>query len=213
MTNGGEHLADLEVLPPEFFARNALAVARDLLGCLLISRGEEGVVGGVITDTEAYAGVLDRACHAHAFHRSARNQSMYALPGTAYVYLVYGLHNCFNVSCLAEDRPHAVLVRGLWPRWGLGIMGRRRGISPLTGGAINPSLCDGPGKLCQALGVERTHDGIFLPDGNDGLLLLPGVKRGRYEALPRVGIESSGEFASVPWRFVATRPNARRARG
>ncbi|MFO7941334.1 MAG: DNA-3-methyladenine glycosylase [Bacillota bacterium] len=209
MSDAGEHLDDLEVLPPRFFARNALAVARDLLGCRLVSRIGKERVGGVITETEAYAGVLDRACHAHAFHRSARNESMYARPGTAYVYLIYGLHNCLNVSCLALDRPHAVLIRAISPRWGVETMARRRGMPSVIRGEVNPSLCDGPGKLCQALGVDREADGLFLPGADGGLFLARSATSGDYVASPRVGIESSGEFAALPWRFVATESHYR----
>ncbi len=203
MTGGGER-RDTVALSPSFFSRSALSVARELLGCEVVSLFGGGLTSGIITETEAYAGVLDRACHAFAWHRTPRVESMYAAPGTAYVYLVYGLHNCLNVSCATEGNPHAVLIRGLRPLRGVDEMARRRGLGTraIGGEFPNPRLADGPGKLSVALGVDRSADGIDLTDSAGPLFIAPGGGSPSYRSSSRVGIDYSGEFARFRWRFL-----------
>src|SRR5215831_4361968 len=128
-------------VPRSFYTRaDVLAVARDLLGMLLVAPTRSGRrVSGVIVETEAYRGPQDRASHAYGGRRTARTRTMYAIGGTAYVYFVYGMYYQFNVITNAVEVPHAVLVRALEPVEGVGLMRRRRGTP-------HERLTDGPGK-------------------------------------------------------------------
>lgn len=145
-------------VPREFYTRaGVLAVARDLLGQRLVVPAANGTrVAGIIVETEAYRGPADRASHAYGGRRTRRTETMYRMGGTAYVYFVYGMHHQFNVVTNAEDIPHAVLVRALEPVEGLELMRRRRRA------ASDRELTNGPGKLCQALGIDRALDAADL---------------------------------------------------
>lgn len=132
-------------LPREFYDRPAPEVARDLLGRLLLADSDEGIVGGLIVETEAYLAVGDPGCHA-ARSCTPRNQAMFGPPGQAYVYRIHRCV-CLNVVTGPEGVPEAVLIRALQPLYGLDAMHRRRGQQ------AERQLCSGPGKLCQALAV------------------------------------------------------------
>jgi len=212
LTDRGEGGVDARILPPSFYARRAVTVARDLLGCLLISRVEGELTGGIIVETEAYAGATDGASHAFRYHRSPRVESMYGDPGTAYVYLIYGIHNCLNAVCLRRGEPHAVLIRAILPGVGIPVMRRRRGAAKGRGESFR-GLADGPGKLCRALGIDRSLDGAPLTDPRGTLRVLRGIGLPGYKRRRRVGIESRGGFAALPWRFVADEPPPRTFRG
>ena len=144
----------------DFFARPALQLARKLLGCTLVRVLDDGRrLAGVIVETEAYVGVRDAACHSFKGRRTPRNESMYAPPGTCYVYFTYGMHHCVNVVCARRDDPQAVLIRAIEPVEGVDLIRRRRG------GRVPASCCDGPGKLCQAMAIDRSLDGLDLAAG------------------------------------------------
>lgn len=178
-------------LDKQFFNRPTLTVARDLLGKVLVHRTAEGSGAGVISETEAYL-QGDPACHATR-GKTKRNAAMFGPPGHAYIYLIYGLHYCFNTVTMPEGVGEAVLIRSLEPVEGIALMARRRGTSDKR------QLCSGPGKLCQALGITERENGLAL-DG-DKLLLLPGNKPEQITAASRVGI-SQGE--QLPYRFFIT---------
>jgi DNA-3-methyladenine glycosylase len=172
------------------FSRGADVVAPALIGWRVVRVIAPGVrlVGRVI-ETEAYLGTVDRASHAWRGHRSARNESMYAEPGVAYVYFTYGMHSMLNVSCLAASEPHAVLVRALEPVEGVDVMRQNRPGQPDT------NLCAGPGKLTRAFAITRALDGVDLLDADSELRLEPpeaGEPRRRIIATPRIGIEYAG---------------------
>ncbi|HEV3468766.1 MAG TPA: DNA-3-methyladenine glycosylase [Pyrinomonadaceae bacterium] len=139
----------------DFYTRaDTLLVARELLGKLLVVPAPGGGrVSGRVVETEAYLGEGDRASHAYGGRRTPRTETMYAAGGTAYVYFVYGMHHQLNVVTGAEGSPHAVLVRALEPSEGVDLMRLRRP------GREDRALTSGPGKLCQALGIDRTFDG------------------------------------------------------
>jgi DNA-3-methyladenine glycosylase len=185
-------------LPREFYTRpDVLAVARDLLGQVLVVRTRDGRrVSGTIVETEAYRGPEDRASHAYGGRRTRRTETMYARGGTAYVYFVYGMHHQFNVVTNVEDVPHAILVRAVEPHEGISLMRRRRGPRP------DRDLASGPGKLCQALGIDLRHDGADLlgdrvwVEAGEGTFARADVIAG-----PRVGIDYAGAWARRPWRF------------
>ena len=140
----------------------APVLARRLLGCVLGTRDGRGrVTAGRIVETEAYLPRGDPACHSH-HGPTRRNGSMFAAAGTAYVYLIYGMHHCLNVVSGVEGDGEAVLVRALEPLEGLDLMARRRGVETPR------RLCDGPAKLVEALGVRREDDGSELGTGDAG---------------------------------------------
>lgn len=190
----------LRRVPPELVDAEAEVVARGLLGTLLVrdEAGERRI--GRIVETEAYGGPDDRASHARA-GRTPRTAIMFGPPGRAYVYLVYGMHHCLNVVCAAEGQAAAVLIRAIEPVAGLDAMRRARGRPH----EATMRLGAGPARTCQALSVDRRHDGLdLLHDerlwlASDGTEPLPD---GQVLAGPRVGVDYAGAaWAGRPWRF------------
>jgi len=175
------------VVRREFFARSVHEVAPDLLGSSVLVNG----VGGPIVEVEAYESAIDPA--AHGFRgRTPRNASMFGPPGHAYVYRSYGIHWCLNFVCEEEGSAAAVLVRALEPAHGIEKMRERRGL-------VEPRLlCSGPGRLCQALGITREHDGLPL----DAPPFELRAATAAVEVLtgPRIGISVA---ADLPWRYAA----------
>jgi DNA-3-methyladenine glycosylase len=171
-----------------FYDRDPRQVAVDLLGCTLVYETAEGVASGVIVETEAYR-PEDPACHAYK-GLTMRNRTIFGRPGLAYVYLSYGLHKLLNAICEGEGVGSAVLIRALRPLQGLELMSRRR--------KKNTHLCDGPGRLTQALGIELDQDGANLTDGS--LYILWGdAPKSQIVATTRIGISRGTE---LPWRYL-----------
>jgi DNA-3-methyladenine glycosylase len=170
-------------LPRTFFARDAVTVARDLLGMELVVRRPEGLRVGRIVETEAYQGPDDLAAHSARGRRTARTEIMYGPAGHAYVYLIYGMWNCLNVVAATRGVPHAVLLRALEPV---------QGIAAPTWG---------PGLLCRALGIDRTDNGKDLR-GRELWIRAPRVPHPlRLGTSPRIGVDYAGSWAKRPWRF------------
>jgi DNA-3-methyladenine glycosylase len=169
-----------------------LVVARDCIGKILVRRTSEGLAGGRIVECEAYRGPADRAAHSSR-GRTKRTEAMFGPPGRAYVYMLYGLSWAFNIVVAKEGEPHAVLVRALEPTIGLSLMSARR-----QKPAESRLLTNGPGKLCQALGITRDDYGRDL--AGDELFLLEGP-RGPISRSPRINVDYAGEWAARPWRF------------
>jgi DNA-3-methyladenine glycosylase len=187
-----------KMLPREFYTRkNVLMIARQLLGKLLVVPTSDGTrVSGVIVETEAYRGPEDRASHAYGGRRTARTETMYRIGGTAYVYFVYGMYHQFNVVTNLEDIPHAVLIRALEPIEGIEVIRQRRRTKP------DSHLTNGPGKLCIALGIDRTLDRADLL--GDRVWIEEADRRIPPSAIavgPRVGIDYAEEWVEKPWRF------------
>jgi DNA-3-methyladenine glycosylase len=185
-------------LPLTFYSqRTALALARDLLGCVLVVPTSDGArVSGMIVETEAYTGIRDKASHAFGDRRTARTEAMYHRGGVAYVYFVYGMYFQFNVVAQAAEIPEAVLVRALEPIDGLDLMHERRKTTNAR------QLTSGPGKLCQALGIDRTFDRESLRSTR--IWIEPATKPPHPRQIargPRVGIAYAEEYAAKPWRF------------
>jgi DNA-3-methyladenine glycosylase len=161
---------------------------------------KDGVAaGGLIVETEAYAGREDAACHAYGRKGPSgkhRTDVMFGPGGYAYVYLIYGMYNCFNVVANVEGEPEAVLVRALEPREGISLMEKRRKVQAVK------KLCDGPGKLCVSLGITRECNGADLC--GDVLFITEGesIPEERILATPRIHIDYAGEAARLPYRFV-----------
>lgn len=182
------------ILPLEFYERDTLTVAKELLGCTVVSRAGGRETRGVIVETEAYCGGDDPAAHSYR-GRSERVRALYEGKGLAYIYLIYGMYWCLNFSSGAGARPDCVLIRALEPVGGLDTMSRRRG------GQAHKNLCSGPGKLCMALGIDKTLYGTRLYDPASPLTVEAGKTVSEPELSPRVGVDYAGEAKTWPWRF------------
>lgn len=187
-------------LTRRWYATDAETLAIKLLGCTLVRVLDDATrLSGRIVETEAYIGAEDRASHAFGGRRTPRNESMYAVPGTAYVYFTYGMHHCFNVVCGKRDEPVAVLIRALEPIEGLAHMRTHRGENIRDEG-----LCSGPARLCQALRIHRSLDrvdltrssSLFLEAGDADAASIAEVGRG-----PRIGLGEVGRWRNAPLRW------------
>jgi DNA-3-methyladenine glycosylase len=186
-----------KILPRSFYQRSPELVAPDLLGKILVHHRPGELLKGLILEVEAYLGLTDPASHA-SIGKTAKNAVLFGPPGIAYVYLIYGLHYCLNVSCLPDGEPGGVLFRALMPLEGVKTMARLRGL------AINArpqELMGGPGRLCEALGISRdTINGTDLTKTNSRLQILDdGARPHNIRVTPRVGITKA---ADRPLRFV-----------
>jgi DNA-3-methyladenine glycosylase len=185
-------------LTAAFYDRPAVVtIARQLLGKILVTEFNRKRTSGRIVEVEAYNGVVDRASHAWSGRRTKRTEVMFGHGGTAYVYLIYGIHHLFNVVTNGKDVPHAVLIRALEPIDGIPVMLKRAG-KPL----LDHTLTRGPGNLSRALGLLTTHTGKSLLSGeiwigDDGYR----PKRSEIVATPRIGVDYAGEDAALPYRF------------
>ena len=186
-------------LPPAFYDRATELVARDLLGMILECDSPEGVTSGRIVETEAYLGEEDLACHASA-GRTSRTEPLYGPPGTAYVYFIYGMYWCFNAVTRRAGEPSAVLVRALEPVTGIELMRARRG------GRIrrDVDLTNGPGKLCQALGIDGQHNRLPLQAPPLMVRHSDPVPRESVTITPRIGISRSADWP-LRW-FISDNP-------
>jgi DNA-3-methyladenine glycosylase len=182
-------------LPRAFYDRDTLQVARELLGQRLVRVLDGQRLSGRIVETEAYIGTDDRACHASR-GRTPRTEVMFGAPGHAYVYLIYGMHHCLNVVTERREFPAAVLIRALEPVEGLSVMRGRR-----------PTRCDreltsGPGKLCQALHIDRRLNGADLCGADLFIEAAPRLAEALVLTTPRIGIAYAGDSRELPWRFL-----------
>jgi DNA-3-methyladenine glycosylase len=193
------------ILSRDFYQRTTEDVALDLLGKMLVRWDSAGIMRVRVTEVEAYLGVEDPACHTFQGRRTARTETMWGEAGFAYVYLIYGIHHCLNVVTVGPGVPQAVLVRGGVVEEGLDLVRQRRGKR-----VADRALTDGPGKLCQALGVTLADDGLDLTRSGSGLTICDDGVRihpARVRRLARVGVEYAGEAAAWPLRFVAESPS------
>ena len=179
-------------LPPEFYARDTVDVARALLGCVLETAINDEVTSGRITEVEAYVGPDDPAAHGYGNRRTPRNAAMFGPPGLSYVYFIYGMHWCFNAVTERDGYPAAVLIRSLEPVSGLVSMTRRRGTED------ERVLCSGPARLCQALGIDRESNACSLTDGPVRILRGANVRSESIGSGPRIGVRRAADW---PLRF------------
>jgi DNA-3-methyladenine glycosylase len=195
-------ITNAKLLPRSFFNRDPRLVARELLGKLIVRRKGRTLLAGRIVETEAYLGADDLAAHAAA-GRTARNAVLFGPPGHAYVYFIYGVHYCLNISCLPEGDAGCVLIRALEPLEGLEEMAAARGLSDLNLSSTRNlrKLSSGPGRLCQALGVTRPRDNDkdMLSSRSDLQVEHDGFQAGKIVVRKRVGIMKSAE---LPLRYV-----------
>lgn len=184
-------------LPRDFYSRDAVRLAKALLGQILVHETREGTVAGRIVETEAYRGPTDRAAHTFGGRRTPRNEVMWGREGHAYVYFVYGMHFCLNAVAAGVGIPEAVLLRAIEPLEGIDLARARRGRA-----VPDALLLSGPANLCRALGVDRARNGADLTFGDlvirEGERVPPRLVR----ATPRIGVAYAGDDALRPWRFV-----------
>ena len=176
--------------------KDTLGIAKELIGCTLVSAGSDGAAAGRIVETEAYLGKADSAAHSARGRADGRTEVLYRQGGYAYVYLIYGMYFCFNISTGPKGVPECVLIRALEPLEGVGLMRARRGREKLS------DFCSGPGKLCRAMGISREQYGEDLT--GDRLFILPRRPDDVPEiaVTPRINIEYAAEHKAMPWRFV-----------
>jgi len=179
-------------LGTQFFARDTVRVARDLLGCVLESAIDGAIVAGRIVEVEAYVGSHDPADHGYGNRQTPRNRSLFGPPGTIYVFRSYGVHWCGNAVTDRAGVPTAVLIRALEPVRGLDVMAERRGVADAR------LACSGPGRLCQALGITGAHDGLSLVGGPLRVLRRKDGTKRRILVGPRIGISHAKDW---PLRF------------
>jgi len=188
-------------LNQEFYIRASVTqIAQELLGKYIFTFIDNKPTAGIITETEAYAGVIDRASHAFNNRRTARTEVMYAQGGVAYVYLCYGVHHLFNIVTSQKDVPHAVLLRGIYPVSGIEIMEKRVGKK-----FKDNSFSDGPGKASRTLGINVIHTGenltgkkIWIEDRDIQ------INTQDYTQGPRIGVIYAGKDALLPYRYLLT---------
>lgn len=200
-------------LSREFYLGDTVEIAQALLGKYLVRWLDGEMLAGRITETEAYVGRCDKACHAYNYRRTTRTETLFASPGTAYIYLIYGMYHCLNFVTEPEEEPCAVLIRGgqarggqellAWNRYGKGM----DQLSPYQ----RKHFLDGPGKLCQALALTRAEnrcslleDTLFVCDRLEDIgLVTPPEDLFPFSitAGPRVGIDYAEEAVDFPWRY------------
>lgn len=188
-------------LAASFYRRDTETVARELLGRWLVRRvGGERLVLRLV-ETEAYLGAPDAASHAAGGHRSERVESLYLPGGHAYVYLIYGIHHCLNAVTGVEDVGSAVLIRAGEPVEGEAAMVRHRCLHTRDRPVRPGDVAGGPGKLCQALAIDRELDGTRLWEGELTVVEGEPVEPGAVAAGSRIGVDYAGEAAGWPLRF------------
>lgn len=188
----------MKKVPLSFYQRkDVVKIAKELLGKIVVTNFEGKVTSGRIVETEAYAGIIDKASHSFAGRRTARNEHMYSAAGTAYIYICYGMHQMLNVVTNDKEIPDAILIRAVEPIEGIEIMLQRTGKAK-----ADKTLTRGPGNVGKALGIFKHHSGLYLLD--EEIFLLDDHKKIPEENIgnsKRIGVESAGADALLPYRF------------
>ena len=186
---------NLKPLVRDFYLRDANQVAPELLGKLLVHRSAAGVTAGMIVEVESYIGLFDKGAHSYANKRTERTEIQFGPGGFAYIYAIYGMHYCFNVVTNRAEIPEVVLIRALEPVDGLELMHERRH----TENDID--LCNGPGKLCQAMGITKAQYGRDLCGGELFLAPLRHIDKSQIMVSPRINIDYAEECKDYLWRY------------
>lgn len=179
----------------EFYTRNGVDVAKDLLGKIIVHETPEGIVKGKIVEVEAYLGEQDKAAHSYKSKKEGRTNIQYEDGGYAYIYMIYGMYYCMNVVANKKGVPEAILIRGIEPIEGIDLMKKRRGMDNIK------NLCNGPGKLCIAFDINKNHYGIDLL-GDELYIEEPKVKEDiEIIASKRINIDYAEEAVDYLYRF------------
>ena len=189
----------MKKLPQVFYQRaDVMKISRELLGIRLCTNFNGKLTSGIISETEAYAGVTDRASHAFGGKRTKRTEIMFAEGGRAYVYLCYGIHHLFNIVTNKKGIPHAILIRGIIPENGIETMMKRRNMA-----VGKKNFSSGPGTVSQALGIHFKHSGEELSSNKIWLeetgIIVPEKE---IQVGPRIGVDYAGKDAKLPYRFL-----------
>ncbi len=184
-------------LPRNFYTRNVLTVAKELIGKILVKKEKNDILSGRIVEVEAYDGNIDEAAHTF-IGKTKRNEVMFKEGGYLYVYFTYGTHFCCNVVTGKKDHGTAVLIRAVEPISGIDKMIKRRFARKLKSENEIFNLTSGPGKLCKAFAINREHSGLDLTDDVIYLLDAPKLKLNKIGISKRIGISKS---VDLPWRF------------
>ncbi|MCF8298518.1 MAG: DNA-3-methyladenine glycosylase [Saprospiraceae bacterium] len=188
-------------LPKSFYLRNdVVLIAKQLLGKYLFTHLDGMLCGGIITETEAYEGITDKASHAYGGRRTKGTEIMFAEGGLAYVYLIYGIHSLFNVVTNVEGEPHAVLIRAIKPEYGVDEMLKRA-----VKVKVDKNFANGPGKVSKILGIHYSQSGMSL--SSDKIWIEDrGLKvfEKDIKISKRIGIDYAEEDAFLPYRFELT---------
>lgn len=210
----------------DFFSRDGITVAKELLGKILVHETEAGTVRGIITEAESYMGEEDKGSHTYGGKRTERTEPMYHAGGTSYVYLIYGMYSCMNIAVMTEGTPQAVLLRSVIPadreseermtelreadaerrrrKREADAEGRRQKQEAKAGKkpSLAKHLADGPGKLCIAMGITRADNDVDMTE-SDSFYVTEGisVKEDEIRAAKRIGIDYAEEAADYLWRF------------
>ncbi|WP_223607829.1 DNA-3-methyladenine glycosylase [Chryseobacterium sp. OSA05B] len=185
-------------LPLSYYLnQDVIFLAKDLLGKVLFTEINGEITAGIIVETEAYFGVVDKASHAYGGRRTERTETLYSQGGVSYVYLCYGIHHLFNVVTSVDGEPHAVLVRAVEPLIGQEIMELRRNMP-----ADKAAISSGPGSAAKALGIDRSFNKKDLTE-NEIWIEDHGIRYGSEDIIagPRIGVAYAQEDALLPWRF------------
>lgn len=182
-------------LPREFYRQDAVSLAKALLGKVLVHHTPEGVIKGIIVETESYMGVIDAAAHSYKGKKDGRCNIQYNEGGYAYIYMIYGMYYCMNIVANEENVPEVVLLRALEPLEGIPLMEQRRNTNK------RKALLSGPGKLCQAMEIGKDSYGTDLCE--DILYVEEPEQRTDFEieASKRINIDYAGEAKDYLWRF------------
>lgn len=203
----------------EFFTRDGITVAKELLGKVLVHHTEVGVIRGIITEVESYMGETDKGSHTYGGKRTERTEPMYHVGGTSYVYLIYGMYSCMNIAAMTDGIPQAVLLRSVEPgdeeskqkmlALRLAALNRKQEKKgkPLytvdtCPSSVRKHLADGPGKMCVAMGITRADNALDMVESAD-FYVTEGiqVKPEQIQAGKRIGIDYAEEAADYLWRF------------
>ncbi|MCW1962058.1 DNA-3-methyladenine glycosylase [Chryseobacterium viscerum] len=185
-------------LPLSYYSnQDVLFLAQDLLGKILFTAINGETTAGIIVETEAYFGVLDKASHAYGGRRTDRTETLYSHGGISYVYLCYGIHHLFNIVTSVKDEPHAVLIRAVEPLIGKDIMEFRRNMP-----ADKAAISSGPGSAAKALGIDKSFNKKNM-DGNEIWIEDHEIQYAPDDIIkaPRIGVAYAQEDALLPWRF------------
>ncbi|MFW6035012.1 MAG: DNA-3-methyladenine glycosylase [Halothermotrichaceae bacterium] len=182
----------------DFYQQDAVTTAEKLVGKYVVRKIFEQKIICRIVETEAYVGPEDKGCHAYQNKKTKRTEVMFKKGGAAYIYLIYGIHNCFNIVVNRKNKPEAVLIRAVEPIEGLEIIRKNR---PIKSNKIE-ELTNGPGKLCQALVIDRKLNGYDLVDG-DRLYITEQVEGQQFQIASgtRINIDYAEEYKDKLWRF------------
>ncbi|MDE7044036.1 MAG: DNA-3-methyladenine glycosylase [Acetatifactor sp.] len=212
-------MAEKKRLGRDFFTRDGITVAKELLGKTLVHKTPLGTVRGILTEVESYMGETDKGAHTYGGRRTARTEPMYHQGGTSYVYLIYGMYSCMNIAAMTEGNPQAVLLRRVIPadedserimrqlrleEWNRKQLKKKK--EPYTmerySASLDKHLADGPGKLCVAMHITKEDNDIDMVESAD-FYVTEGieVKPSRIRAGKRIGIDYAEEAADYLWRF------------